>query len=57
MISLVPCSGTEIIHEANSENLNLFADSQHQPARANAFRCERFLIARAEQLLSNGLPE
>jgi hypothetical protein len=35
------CGGTKIIHDANSENLNLFAGPQHPPAWAIALRRER----------------
>ena len=31
------CSGTEIVHDANSEKLNLFPGLQQPPARANVF--------------------
>jgi hypothetical protein len=51
------CGGTKIIHDANSENLNLFAGPQHPPRGQLPFDANVFLIARAERLLSNELAE
>jgi hypothetical protein len=45
------CSGTGIVHDANSEKLNLFPGLQRPPPAAVS------LITRAEGLLSNGLAE
>jgi hypothetical protein len=48
------CSGTEIVHDANSEKLNLFPRLQQPPPRANVFDAVVSLTTRAERLLSHG---
>jgi hypothetical protein len=51
------CSGTEIVHDSNSENLNLFLSLQRTSAGETLATQLSLGSTRAEGWLSNGLAE
>jgi len=51
------CIGTKIVHDANSEKLNLFPSLQQPPPRANVFDAAVSDHTAAAGLLGNGLAE